>query len=57
MFARSALYALLAAVLLAAVDAGVHRRAIKPSIPNGHWVATWTAMPQLTEVCSARACA
>lgn len=20
-----------------------------PSIPNGHWVDTWTAMPQLTE--------
>lgn len=22
---------------------------IQPSIPGGHWVDTWTAMPQLTE--------
>ncbi|MCJ1333063.1 hypothetical protein MMC10_009757 [Thelotrema lepadinum] len=29
--------------------APVESRTVQPSIPNGHWVDTWTAMPQLTE--------
>ncbi|KAI1618063.1 SGNH hydrolase-type esterase domain-containing protein [Exophiala viscosa] len=36
--------------LLAFCDALSKRQNITtPSIPNGHWVDTWTAMPQLTE--------
>ena len=27
----------------------IEARAVEPSIPDGHWVDTWTAMPQLTE--------
>lgn len=44
----STLFAL-AALGLSGADAAHHKRAIKPSIPNGHWVDTWVSMPQLTE--------
>lgn len=38
-----------AVVSAVSADGDVSRRAIRPNPPNGHWIDTWTSMPQLTE--------
>ncbi|OCL14528.1 extracellular GDSL-like lipase/acylhydrolase [Glonium stellatum] len=50
LISRLALIAVFLWAILYSAEASQHHYSlIKPSIPDGHWIDTWTSMPQLTE--------
>lgn len=48
---RAILFVLLTYLIPLSHGRALHKRQLitTPSIPNGHWIDTWAAMPQLTE--------